>query len=354
MLYEEQVSTTYPLGAWQRLTNWWEKPAVQLWAAPVVLTMLLVTLVGTYHEDVPLPLPPAPGAVIAGPYLEEGETLRLQTRYQGPMVELSVLPDSQFQGTMILVNDRQKLPQDYQPEDLVEVGTHVQLPAAADFRLTRASETLRIETVEALKQLLVAAYHEGVGSYRLVSALRDYDYQSGLYQRKVNQYRNMGFSLDTAQVEAARWVALPGASEHHTGYALDLPSAAHLQLTSSYLETRQGRWLKEHAIQHGFVVRYPSDKTDITGISYEPWHLRYVGLPHSLIMENQKWVLEEYHQALKLYGGLTYRDKSGSIWQVLYQEAKDQVLQVPEEHEYIVSGDGSKGYITTILLEKAK
>lgn len=354
MLYEENVSPAFPLGTWQRFQNWWGKPTVQLWAAPVALTLLLVTLVGTYHEEVPLPLPPAPGTAVGSSYLEEDETLRLLTSYQGPVETFSVLEGSQYQGTMILVNDRQKLPQNYQPEDLVEVGAHDQLPAAADFRLTRTSEILRLDTVQALQELLGAAFRDGVGSYRLVSALRDQPYQAGLYQRKVNQYRSMGYTLDAAKLEAARWVALPGASEHHTGYALDLPSAGHLQLTRSYLETRQGRWLKEHAFQYGFVVRYPSDKTDITGISYEPWHLRYVGLPHSAIMEHQNWVLEEYHQALKIYGGLTYRDDRGTIWQVTFQEAKDQNLQVPKEHEYAVSGDGAKGYIITVLLEAAQ
>ena len=89
----------------------------------------------------------------------------------------------------------------------------------------------------------------------------------------------------------AQYIAVPGTSEHSLGLAVDLNS-----LEESFEQTAQFKWLIEHCAEYGFILRYPKDKEDITGISYEPWHYRYVGEDHAAKIMEQGLCLEEYVQ----------------------------------------------------------
>ncbi len=89
--------------------------------------------------------------------------------------------------------------------------------------------------------------------------------------------------------------ALPaGYSEHNSGLSLDVGSGLRQMDRAP-----EGKWIEKNAWKYGFILRYPSDKTDVTGIQYEPWHIRYVGLPHSTIMQKMNLALEEYLDYLK-------------------------------------------------------
>ncbi len=89
--------------------------------------------------------------------------------------------------------------------------------------------------------------------------------------------------------------ALPaGYSEHNSGLSLDVGSSL-----TKMERAPEGKWIEENAWKYGFILRYPEDKTELTGIQYEPWHIRYVGLPHSAIMKEKNFVLEEYMDYLK-------------------------------------------------------
>lgn len=109
------------------------------------------------------------------------------------------------------------------------------------------------------------------------SAYRTQATQTRLYNNKVSRLRAVGYSAEEARVEAARWVAPPGTSEHQTGLALDLVSLDYQLLDEKQEQTPEQQWLMAHSWEYGFVLRYPSDKSAITGIGYEPWHYRYVG-----------------------------------------------------------------------------
>lgn len=109
------------------------------------------------------------------------------------------------------------------------------------------------------------------------SAYRTQATQTRLYNNKVSRLRAAGYSAEEARVEAARWVAPPGTSEHQTGLALDLVSLDYQLLDEKQEQTPEQQWLMAHSWEYGFVLRYPSDKSAITGIGYEPWHYRYVG-----------------------------------------------------------------------------
>ena len=88
--------------------------------------------------------------------------------------------------------------------------------------------------------------------------------------------------------------ALPEYSEHNLGLALDVGSTL-----TQIKNAPEGAWLKENAWKYGFIARYPEDNTDVTGVIDEPWHFRYVGLPHSAIMQENHWAFEEYLAALR-------------------------------------------------------
>lgn len=136
----------------------------------------------------------------------------------------------------------------------------------------------------------------------LVSGYRPYTYQKNLYDKKIAAYLALGFSEENARKTAGSIVAMPGQSEHQLGLAIDVTSSSMKDLEdpliSNFEETEEGKWLRQHAHEYGFILRYPKDKTMITGITYEPWHYRYVGLAHAAEMKKTDQCLEEYLNTL--------------------------------------------------------
>ena len=99
-------------------------------------------------------------------------------------------------------------------------------------------------------------------------------------------------------MEAARWVAPPRQSEHNAGLAIDVVSRDYDQVYGDLMHEFEDfpafTWLSEHCAEFGFILRYPEDKQEITGITYEPWHYRYVGVEHAQKMQELDLCLEEY------------------------------------------------------------
>ncbi len=131
------------------------------------------------------------------------------------------------------------------------------------------------------------------------SAYRTNVTQQRLYNNKVARLRAAGYGWTSARKEAARWVAPPGTSEHQTGMALDIVSYQYQLLNKQQENTPEQKWLMEHCWDYGFVLRYPENKTEITGIGYEPWHYRYVGRAAAKAMKESGVCLEEYLEVLK-------------------------------------------------------
>lgn len=148
--------------------------------------------------------------------------------------------------------------------------------------------------VDTTKKMIADARKEGVRIVA-ISAFRDYDYQTELFENKVIRLQqSKGYSVTKAREEAATVVAYPGTSEHQLGLALDLVDARHVKLDESQENTAAYQWLFQHCAEYGFIVRYPNGKTDITGIIYEPWHFRYVGEEAAKIIMEKEITLEEY------------------------------------------------------------
>ncbi len=132
----------------------------------------------------------------------------------------------------------------------------------------------------------------GTGEIGIISAWRDYGTQVTLYDAQVKKWKDKGYAQADAEKEAASRVAIPGTSEHHTGLAVDFNSTQ-----TSFENTKAFKWLKENAQDYGFIMRYPSDKMDITGgIIYEPWHWRFVGINIAKEMKELDMCYEEYCQ----------------------------------------------------------
>ncbi|MEW9671495.1 D-alanyl-D-alanine carboxypeptidase family protein [Ammoniphilus sp. 3BR4] len=189
---------------------------------------------------------------------------------------------------VLFINKEHHLPADYTPPDLVEPA----IPFS--FEGTSPKKLMRKEAAKATEELFAHAQKDGIALVG-VSAYRSFDIQETIYHSNV---RALG------QEEAAKWSARPGESEHQTGLAIDISTAEMgFLLEESFAETKEGKWLAEHAALHGFIIRYPKGKEELTGYSYEPWHIRYVGKKAAKEISEKGITLEEYVKELTVKKG---------------------------------------------------
>ena len=177
-----------------------------------------------------------------------------------------------------LVSAAHPLPEDFEVPELTKLkGGH-----AIDSRV-----------YPALQQMMDDCRAAGLNPV-ICSSYRTHDKQEELFQKKVNTLRKQGYSQEEAETEAARWVARPGTSEHETGLAVDIVDKSYQLLDEKQAETPVQQWLMAHCAEYGFILRYPVEKSDLTGIGYEPWHYRYVGVEAAEEISERGICLEEY------------------------------------------------------------
>lgn len=128
----------------------------------------------------------------------------------------------------------------------------------------------------------------------ICSSYRTLETQQRLYENKIRRLMNEGLSREEATAQAGTVVAVPGTSEHQTGLALDIVDASYQVLDTAQESTAVQQWLMANSWEYGFILRYPSEKSDLTGIIYEPWHYRYVGQDAAREMRELGMCLEEY------------------------------------------------------------
>lgn len=180
---------------------------------------------------------------------------------------------------LILVNKKHPLSSDYAPEDLVVPDV------SFSFKGYHSKKQMRKEAATALEKLFAGANDEGIKLYA-VSGYRPYERQKNIFNNKA---RKVG------EEEANKVVAYPGQSEHQTGLAIDVSSPSVKNgLVESFGDTKEGIWLKENSYKYGFIIRYPKEKEHITGYSYEPWHIRYIGKEAAEYIFENDITLEEY------------------------------------------------------------
>jgi D-alanyl-D-alanine carboxypeptidase len=177
-----------------------------------------------------------------------------------------------------MINKERRLPDMYRPTDLVIPNVRFSFNGDQD------KKKMRKEAAHALEQLFQAAEETNIQLFA-VSAFRSYERQKvlhAMYQRK------------EGEAVTAVSSAMPGTSEHQTGLSVDISSeSAKFQLEPIFGRTKEGIWLARHAHEFGFIIRYPENKTHITGYMYEPWHIRYVGNPHARFLYEKQLTLEE-------------------------------------------------------------
>lgn len=181
---------------------------------------------------------------------------------------------------MVLVNHTNKMPEDY-TFTTRECGS-----------ATAVNKTLQTEAADAFLAMQAAAAREGVTIW-MQSGYRSVDYQKNLYDQKTQYFRNKGLSEAEAKKQAANIVNPPGYSEHNCGLAADLNSPEHTDLTEGFENTEAFRWLSAHAVEYGFILRYPKNAEAVTEITYEPWHWRYVGPENAALIQQSGLCFED-------------------------------------------------------------
>lgn len=182
---------------------------------------------------------------------------------------------------LLLINKQHTIPEDY------------------EFTLGTIKGSMRCDEriIEPLTQMFAAAKEDGVNLI-VCSPYRDMARQEYLFDRKVKNYQSTGMSYMDAYKKASITVTLPGASEHQVGLAVDIISDTYTSLEIGFAETEAGKWLAEHSWEYGFILRYPLGKEEITGIQFEPWHFRYVGVDAAEVITSQNITLEEFIENL--------------------------------------------------------
>ena len=175
---------------------------------------------------------------------------------------------------LILVNKKNTVNEDYIPKNLVKPNI-LFLNSC-----TKEEMQLQSKAAYALEELFKGAKEDGIillGS----SGYRSYQSQVNVYQKYYNE---------NGKEYAEQYVAKPGTSEHQTGLAIDVTNESRCFDKTS----KEAQWLANNAYKYGFILRYPEEKTDITGYNYEPWHIRYVGKRVAKKIYKNNETLEEY------------------------------------------------------------
>ncbi len=196
---------------------------------------------------------------------------------------------------IVLANKHMLLSKDFVSEPLVSIPTR---KADKDgnntnngvLKASSGKMQLQEDCAAALVAMCEAAREEGLYLY-LKSAYRSYQTQNTMYYNRLK--KNNG--------KDDGWVSKPGASDHQTGLGCDVvpKSWRDKSMNSSMASTEECQWMAAHCAEYGFIIRYPEDKEDITEINYEPWHLRYVGVPAATYIMENGLCLEEFHDQMQ-------------------------------------------------------
>mgnify|MGYP003293005532 CR=1 FL=1 len=186
-------------------------------------------------------------------------------------------------NSLIIVNKYNSLEKNYIPLDMEYINVDVDVADEKKF--------MRYIAVIHLRKMFMEAKLQGI-SLVGISAFRSYLRQQQLYTE----------SLQKNGIEyTKKYIAYPGTSEHQTGFAIDIScKKINNKLKEEFADTKEGIWILNNCYKYGYIIRYPYGYERITGYNFEPWHIRYIGIQHSLNMnKHQIKTLEEYKQYLK-------------------------------------------------------
>lgn len=186
-------------------------------------------------------------------------------------------PSANLDWNLVLVNNEYKVPNDWE-SDLLELSNGEKVDSRIYPQLQKMFDDARSQGV----------YPTVASGYRTALEQRE------IMSKKVFYYVDKGFSHSEAKKEARRWASKAGYSEHQTGLAVDINADG---VNSTGKEVY--KWLADNAWKYGFILRYPENKIELTGIDYEPWHYRYVGIEDAEKIYKSDMCLEEYIDSIK-------------------------------------------------------
>jgi len=272
-------------------------------ASAIIFLALLTVFILSYHHiyafceklglfRIPLKIEPVDGAGF--------------TEYS--IEELLADENVRMEQSLMLVNTTYMLPEDFVPDVVEYKDTTVYMSRPM---------------IDAYAQLSAAVKNKTCNKLYVSSDLRGREEQEDLYK------------------EDPETATKPGASEHQSGLALDVYVAYYAG--DGFLKSPSGRYVNSHAHEYGFIIRYPSYAEDITGIRYEPWHIRYVGEPHAKAIYNNHITLEEYILSFEI--GEWYKIDG---YLVSRQGMGDTVIMPEKFHSCVISPDNTGCYIITV------
>ena len=253
----------------------------------------------------------------------------------------NIATKDKYKGDLILVNnDHQYFGGD---EDLVSIMEMNDKTGRDFFTAVDYTYTIQGCVYEPLAQMVEDFYNKYFNDTLIIyGSFRSTEFQQQLYDDDI---------ANTGEGESTR-VAKPGFSEHETGYAFDFSETENYD----YDGTGDFAWINENCFKYGFIVRYTEEKEGITQIQDEPWHFRYVGIPHAYYITKNGICLEEYIDLLRsyVYEGehLEITDDSGKSYEVYFVPSDDgsdtTMVPVPVGKEYTISGNNVDGFIVTV------
>ncbi|PQQ46470.1 M15 family metallopeptidase [Bacillus thuringiensis] len=240
------------------------------------------------------------------------------------MEQVEVAKEQIYKGDLLLVNKDYPVKKDSIRSDIINVNHNSEL--VRGYVIFDRNLRLSKDVVKKFLNVVDAAGKESVNHFLISSGYRDFQEQKQLYEKMGSDY------------------ALPaGYSEHNLGLSLDIGS------TQKKMEKApEGKWIEENVWKYGFVLRYPKNKSNITGIQYEPWHIRYVGLPHSAIMQKKNFTLEEYLEFLKEEKEVSTEVEGKKYTVSYYKVSENTKVNVPANTQYEISGNNMDGVIVTV------
>ena len=254
--------------------------------------------------------------------------------------------ESTNQGNLFLINHNYPVAEEYKANKMLNLADYT-----SNCLRVSANDMYIDEVVfNPLQSMLNDIYADGADKLVLISTYRSYQTQTMLFQNRVDAIVS-SLGLENAEKQVAASTAVPGSSEHQTGLAIDFSTLNYMTLTQAFANSNEGHWLTNNSWKYGFVVRYAMDKMSITGIIYEPWHLRYVGVPHAEIMYKSGLCLEEYMDYICREQMLYFSDYQGYTHQIYFFNSinSEDLLSFLYLSDRInsISGDGKGGIIVT-------
>ena len=254
---------------------------------------------------------------------------------EGGFITIQMDSSEIHEGFLILVNHSNEfiIPDDLELVNVLDKRT-------SSLRVQPASSQLSPSIIAPLDKMINDFIDEtNIRTVAIISAFRTLEAQ----ERILNNY-----IARIGRWAAQRQVSPPGHSEHHTGLAFDFGIISG-GVRSTFDGSGRTAWMRRNAHNYGFILRYPPGKTHITRIMHEPWHFRYVGLPHSIIIFENNWCLEEYIDKIR---GHTMEEPfeveaDGVTYEIYFTPETD--VPVPYNSDFTISGNNSDGFIVTLI-----